>query len=431
MGFSAKAKSSSSSSSENWGMGLFLVFFSDDDPILNKKKNPVSSATIRRNNSNLILTKAQSTISICALLVFITLLLFALSTFEPTIPSNPQFTTSRRYLSQMHQNYTHKIKAKPNSTLHHSPFSSSWFSKIWTKKPRQNAKIHPLNSNALQGMGKLYMRGTRAMNDLVVVHVMEDEIGDHLRLFLRVLHRSGFTARADVVFIFPSHLVSSVFDSAIREENDSFLKLVRFYREFNHTGGNSNSVVGFDLTQFVKHGKKEKERGEPIWGRKIRGNYSDSDGEAELSYGSVVGFDAAELDPENSLAGFLDHVPMSLRRWACYPMLLGRVRRNYKHIMLVEVKNTLILGDPLGRVRNRSPESVYLPTTAPASKSSKHNRKNSDKTRPVNPSIIMGGARGVRRLSNAVLTEIVRATMQRKGKNSVTESGILEPTRSQ
>lgn len=37
----------------------------------------------------------------------------------------------------------------------------------------------------------------------------------------------------------------------------------------------------------------------------------------------------------------------------------------------------------------------------------------------------MGGGRGVRRLSNAMLTETVRATMQHKRKNSVSDSLIL------
>ncbi|KAL2501761.1 hypothetical protein Fot_35609 [Forsythia ovata] len=37
----------------------------------------------------------------------------------------------------------------------------------------------------------------------------------------------------------------------------------------------------------------------------------------------------------------------------------------------------------------------------------------------------MGGARGVRRLSNAMLTEIARAAMQHKKKNSVTELGLF------
>ncbi|CAI9761174.1 unnamed protein product [Fraxinus pennsylvanica] len=120
---------------------------------------------------------------------------------------------------------------------------------------------------------------------------------------------------------------------------------------------------------------------------------------------------------------------MNLRRWACYPMLLGRVRRNFKHILFVDVKEMLIVGDPLGRVRNQSPESVHLTSNIHAL-STKHGKKKSDKTqstrqKSVNPAIIMGGARGVRRLSNAMLTEIARAAMQHKKKNSVTELGLF------
>ncbi|KAI3742273.1 hypothetical protein L1987_59953 [Smallanthus sonchifolius] len=129
--------------------------------------------------------------------------------------------------------------------------------------------------------------------------------------------------------------------------------------------------------------------------------------------GSVVGFGVGELDPENSLSGFVDRVPMSLRRWACYPMILGRVRRHYKHVMLVDVNKVLLLGDPLGRVKNPSPESVFLSSTV-------------DET--INPAVIMGGMRGIRRLSAAVLAEIVRATMTQqhyKRKVSVTESSLL------
>ncbi|KAF3557239.1 hypothetical protein F2Q69_00014890, partial [Brassica cretica] len=53
----------------------------------------------------------------------------------------------------------------------------------------------------------------------------------------------------------------------------------------------------------------------------------------ELTHGS--GFDFPELDQENSLSGFMDHVLITLRRWA-YPMLLGRLRRNFKHVMRQE-----------------------------------------------------------------------------------------------
>lgn len=267
-------------------------------------------------------------------------------------------------------------------------------------------------------MGSLYQRGTRAMNDLVVAHAVESLTVHELKLFLRLLFRSGLNSKSDLLLIFPTR--SAAFDRAILEESESFLKLV-------HTSGDRNST-SFDLAQFKISRKKERESGEPIWGRKRKSNSSE-EGDSEstqLSYGSVVSFDVDELDPENSLAGFLHHVPMSLRRWACYPMLLGRLRRNFKHLILVDAKEVLLLGDPLSRLRNRSPESVHLSTLTPSAPST-HGRKNPDKThqKPVNPAIVMGGSRGVRRLSNAVLTEIVRAAMQHKKKNSVNESGLI------
>lgn len=265
------------------------------------------------------------------------------------------------------------------------------------------------------------------MADLVVGHVPEDLKEGELRLFLRLLHRSGVTARADVVFVFGSN--SSRFDSVIRDENESFLKLVNEHKNkhLNRTSQTRRLSSSFDVTQFKVGKKKEREIGEPLWGKRSRSsnNNSDSGESTQLSYGSVLSFEASELDPENSLSGFLDHVPINMRRWACYPMLLGRVRRNFKHIMLVDVKSLVVLGDPLGLVRNRSPESVFMfpkPDT-------KHGRRNSDKTQShclVNSAVIAGGARGIRRLSAAMLTEIVRAaTQQHKKKNSLTESGIL------
>ena len=268
------------------------------------------------------------------------------------------------------------------------------------------------------------------MNDLVVGHVTEDITQDEFRMFLRALFRSSISARTDFVFIFSSSSASSGLGPVVLEEAESFSRLVRRYGEWNQSG-----VPSFDVTQFLKFGKKEKEKEkkESLWGRKIRSNYSDPNSEegyaesTRLRYGSVVGFEAAELDPENSLAGFLDHVPMSLRRWACYPMILGRVRRNFKHMMLVDVKNFVLLGDPLVRVRSKSTESVFLwvnPETV-----TPKGRKNSDKTQNhqklVNSGIVMGGSRGVRRLANAMLIEIVRAAMQRKGKSPLTESALL------
>ncbi|KAG6411483.1 hypothetical protein SASPL_129566 [Salvia splendens] len=189
-------------------------------------------------------------------------------------------------------------------------------------------------------MGTLHRRGTRAMSDLVVAHAAESLTQTELRLFLR----SPLASKSDLLIIFPSN--SAAHHAAVLEESDSFLNLLTRYKSSN----DSRSPPSFDVTQFTKLTKREKEIGEPIWGRKTRTNSSGDAESTRLSYGSVAGFDAEELDPENSLSGFLDHVPMSLRRWACYPMLLGRVRRNFKHVMIVDVREFLVLGDPLGRV---------------------------------------------------------------------------------
>ncbi|KAI3471360.1 hypothetical protein Pfo_030724 [Paulownia fortunei] len=413
MGFTTKSKSSSNS--EGWGMGFLLVFFPEEDQnhqetnnnnntIITKKKPnnfnlfSSSSSPLKRTNSAHLLYKAQSTISICLLLLFTTLLLFTLS----TLPSSTTASAAARRLYRV-----------PRRQLSSGvgEFSSS----------ASNL------SHALQGMGTLYRRGTRAMSDLIVAHAVESLTPHELKLFLRLFYRSSLASRSDLLFIFPSKTTS--FDDAILQENNSFLRLLAQYTE--KLSNNSHSTASFDVTQFTKLGKKEKESGEPIWGRRIRSNISE-EGEAEStrpSYGSVVGFDVDELDPENSLSGFLDHVPMSLRRWACYPMLLGRVRRNFKHVMLVDIKEILLLGDPLGRVRNHSAESVLLKVMT-QSTSGKHGKKNLEKTqstrqKPVHPGIIMGGSRGVRRLSNAMLTDIVRASMQHKKKNSVAESGLF------
>ncbi|KAK1579102.1 hypothetical protein Q3G72_035579 [Acer saccharum] len=440
MGFSftlTPKSSTTTTATENWGMGLLLVFFPEEDNNSNHHHSsatatasPLSSSSssslsrIKRSNSSLISTKAQSTISICALFVFLTLLLFTLSTFEPSTSSLNN--TPRRILSQ---------KSTPNPTVVTNPNSSPFpFFKMWSSDPGySNEPRKRVNPVALQGMGVLYRRGTRAVNDFIIGHVAEDTTEDEFRLFLRVLHRSGLSSKSDMAFLYSSSSSLSKFGSVIEEENDSFSKLIRHYKESNRTTSKKDTALRFDVTQFVKSMKKDM--GEPLWGKRIRGNFNNStedrgvSGELmQLSYGSILGFEVNELDPENSLAGFLDHVPMSMRRWACYPMLLGRVRRNFKHIMLVDVKKLILLGDPLVRVRTQTPESVFISMKQDSVSSNKHSKRNSDKTQQhyqANSAVLMGGARGVRRLSTAMLTEIVRASMQRKKKSSVTESGIF------
>ncbi|KAK3446673.1 hypothetical protein EUGRSUZ_A02343 [Eucalyptus grandis] len=436
MGILATSKGKSSDQSS--GMGFLLVFFPEDQhqhrsasassDIVDKPKllsssssssspspSPPSPSPFRRTHSGRLLSRAQSTISICALLVSLTLL-----QPQPLLAPRPR-----------------NDRAPP------SFWSFPAFS--WRTRPKTGGSKHQF---ALQGMGTLYRRGTRAMNDLLVAHLVESLSEEELRLFLRTLHRSGLTARADVVLIFPSRAAASRFGPVIREEDESFAKLLHNYTQrFNATAATSRSPGSFDGTHFVK---PSKEAGEPLWGKRARIGNSSSDAAAaaaggsseaaspdkpaQPSYGSVVGFEAGELDPENSLSGFMDHVPMSLRRWACYSMLLGRVRRSFKHAMLIDAKTWAVLGDPLGRVRSRSPETVHLLTAAAApskAESGKRGRRGSDRAQPppgsVSPGVVMGGTRGVRRLAAAMLNEVVRASMQQqhKRKGAVTEAGVL------
>ncbi|KAG5399747.1 hypothetical protein IGI04_014354 [Brassica rapa subsp. trilocularis] len=360
------------------GMGFLFVFFPDHNNDDSPSPSPSPATTLfRSRSSRLLLSIAQSTISICILLLLLTLFLFTLSTFEPS--SGFPAVSPRRFLL--------------------------------TRDVAGGARgfINRRNRYALQGMGTLFLRGTKSMHDLIVAHIPSDTTEDDLRLFVRLLHRSGVTSRSDVVLLFNSQR----FNKLIEEENISFSKLVNLYRNSNQT--ETDSVWGFNLTRFTKNQLTKKDTSEPIWGKKThRANNNESD---ELTHGSVVGFDVAELDPENSLSGFMDHVPVALRRWACYPMLLGRLRRSFKHVMLVDAKISLILGDPLTRVRNRSPESVLFFSA------SKHS------SNKINPAVIIGGAKGIRRLSSAMHTEIVRAMMQQqqqhKRKSSVSESGVL------
>ncbi|KAH0912293.1 hypothetical protein HID58_035614 [Brassica napus] len=341
------------------GMGLLLVFFPDHTDVSPSSSSSSPATTLfRTRSSRLLLSKAQSTISICILLLLLTLFLFTLSTFEP----------SSGFPAVSHRRFLLTRDVVPRTT---------------------RGVINNRNRNrfALQGMGTLFLRGTKRMHDLIVAHIASDTTEEDLRLFVRLLHRSGVTSRSDVVLLSNSKR----FDGLIEEENHSFLKLVDLCRNSNQTDSNDTS--------------------EPIWGKKTHRASNETE---SLTHGSVVGFDVAELDPENSLSGFMDHVPIALRRWACYPMLLGRVRRSFKHVMLVDAKTSLFLADPLTRIRNRSPETVLF--------FSKHK-----KTSEVNPAVMIGGARGIRRLSSAMHTEIVRATMQqqRKKKSSASESVVL------
>ncbi|XP_076958462.1 uncharacterized protein LOC143634194 [Bidens hawaiensis] len=365
-------------------MGIFLVFFPEKQH---------QHLILKNTNSNQIFTKTQSTISVCILLIFLTLLVFTLSSFEP----NDVVSSHPRFLSQ--------------NTLN----------------------IKPPNSPALQGLGTLYVRGTSVTDGLVICHVSSSVTTDELKLFVRTFLRSGLPSKSDLVFVFNSISTIDSFGFVIREEIDTFLKLVR--RSIVNGSQIVDFPASFDPTRFVKTGQ-DSDRGEPIWGKRVRieNNDSSSFGDVaseltQLSYGSVVGFGIGELDPDNSLSGLLDRVPMDLRRWACYPMILGRVKRKFKRVMLVDVKEVLLLGDPLGRIKSPSAESVIFSSTTEQKhgrKVNKLNKLNKSHRKVIDPTLILGGERGVRRLSAAMLTEIVRSTTRQHHKhNSVTESALL------
>ncbi|GMH18708.1 hypothetical protein Nepgr_020549 [Nepenthes gracilis] len=413
------AKSKSSGGELGWGMGFLLIFFPEDEFNRKKTLSSLSSSSASAAAAAPIRSKALSTLSICALLVFSTLLLFTVSTFEPNLPRQQPPKSSRRLLL-----------LKPSKSIPPNPAFSLF--KILNHSSRTGRVAY--SAAALQGMGTLYRRGTKAVSDLIVGHVSEDIEEREFRSFLRILHYIGLLSRSDLVLIFASPLSSSLLSRTVEEENESFLKLVNSYAKSNETI--RGSVENNGLTRYLRTGIGEEDITQKgtIWGkgtgstRPTRSNYSDSGKSFRLSYGSVVGFEASELDPEDSLSGFLDPVPLSMRRWACYQMLLGRVKRNFKHTMLVDVKELLILKDPFTRLRNQSPESVLL-WSCPDTESVKRNRKNSVKSqqKSVSPGIIIGGGRGVRRVSSAMLTAIVRASIEHKGKSktSVSESALL------
>lgn len=86
--------------------------------------------------------------------------------------------------------------------------------------------VIPVES-ALQGMGILFRKGTRHMRELIVAHLSDGTSLASMRLFLRMLHRSGATARADIVVLFPrDHCGSKQVWEVFQEEESSFQRML-------------------------------------------------------------------------------------------------------------------------------------------------------------------------------------------------------------
>jgi hypothetical protein len=256
------------------------------------------------------------------------------------------------------------------------------------------ASAAELHGPALQGMGQLFRRGRWAMSELLIAHLSESTSVEDLRLFLRSLHRSGVPARADVVLLFPWRPLPVGMAAMIDQEDESFRKLLlrsslqrgdsAISRAPNSTSSSSSSSSSSSIISvfnaaaywrsaetFFSAGNKVR-AAEPVWGSSnintahSRSSSSSSSTAARKvhkdnwgGWGSVVGFDVQELDPGDTLRGFLDHPPAELRRWVCYQILLGTLRHKYRNVLLTEAQGVFVLGDPLAPARKKS-GSLFL-----------------------------------------------------------------------
>ncbi|KAL2641450.1 hypothetical protein R1flu_009037 [Riccia fluitans] len=205
---------------------------------------------------------------------------------------------------------------------------------------------------AMQGMGTLFRRGTQEMGELIVAHLSENTRISDFRLFLRTLHRSGATSKADVILLYES--LQPAMLGVMREEELNFQMLLAESESLWDTTALTdpgNLAVGeFNAPAFWKPADRKKQEGEE------EANYGTIN--PLPRWGSVIGFEMQELDPDNALSGFLDGPPVQLRRWLCYQMLLGVVKSKYKHVMLTEVEGVIVIGDPLSAVRKKT--LIYL-----------------------------------------------------------------------
>lgn len=203
------------------------------------------------------------------------------------------------------------------------------------------------------------------MRELVVAHLSEETSLASLRLFLRTLHRSGATARADVVFLFPGASSSQEILSVFQEEEVSFQRMLaltdpKAISTHNASDMSNSTLSPFNSAAFKRAEEEQQVRGDVIWGnRSSNSSQAVSDKKAPWSgYGSIVGFEMQDLDPDNALSGFIDDPPAQIRRWVCYEMLLGMVRTKYRSVLLTQVKGVLFVGDALAAIRRR--QHLYL-----------------------------------------------------------------------
>lgn len=306
---------------------------------------------------------------------------------------------------------------------------------------------HSESHIALRGLGTVYRSGSRAMSELIVAHLGEETSADHFRLFIRTLHRSGAMARADLVVLFPSTPPDS-YVHVLQEENGFFRQLVshRLAAELklsslkNNHSSSGRGLSAFNFGAYRKAAEESQKPSKSLWGSSPKTGASlasevafpagESDGilSAAVSWGSIVGFEAAELNPEDALRGFIDGAGIQMRRWACYEMLLGKVRHRFRHVLAVGVEATLVLGDALAAARVR--KAPYLLVALQEEGRRRRQRAGPEfdekRRRAVAVSAAFAGSmKRMRELSAAMSVEIVRMALQRRTRGAFHDSAAL------
>jgi len=295
-----------------------------------------------------------------------------------------------------------------------------------------------------------------------ISRAIEEENRRFLKLFTSLIREASAQQTMSRASVNTSHL----------DKSEQLLSSSRIVR--NKGGGEVNvaravstcKISRFNSGAFKKaaqdrnHGVEDGKANEPLWGPHNGNKSTGSDNMFfEPVWGSIVGFDVAELNPDDALIGFLDQPPIHLRRWACYQMLLGKVRHKFKHVLLTEVKGVLVFGDAMAVVRKKN--GLYLTVQdrtwsdpmpendTDIVKSGLNNEegnsvrmqgifesvyghqlwtsleKREKEMKLVNSGVILGGIQPVRRLANAMMTEIVRVALQRKSRNPFPDSVLL------
>ncbi|MCO5602084.1 hypothetical protein L7F22_056212 [Adiantum nelumboides] len=199
---------------------------------------------------------------------------------------------------------------------------------------------------ALHGLGTVYMKGTKPMQNLIIANLEESCNMLDFRLFLRTLYRSGAMARADLILLFPWSSLPPGVSDVLKEEDDSFKKLHRMNFDGPAPSGRGNSFGDVEESQERKRDIDMSSRGPVFWGANTA--LQESQEQTNLSdphYGSVVGFFMNELDSTDAFLEFLSNPSSQLRRWLCYQMLLGLLRFKFRSVMLVELGGVVVLGD--------------------------------------------------------------------------------------